>query len=266
MGLALFSLRLFSDNTRAMARVSKVGEAFLTSVRTGIQFVWKEKVLLSSMSLDMFSVLFGGAVAVMPMFADQVLHAGSLALGFLRAAPSVGSALIGVFLAVRPMRTISGRMLLVVVAGFGLSILGFACSHTFWLAFVFLALSGGFDGVSMVIRNTLLQLLTPAAMRGRISALSLIFITSSKTNPRPKGVVVISPHRGLARSCASHNHYSPVQLRLFVLGSKNTRRTYFLAPSLKFAEESESAAFSRPASGKAEAVSDHAHRAWFRNS
>jgi hypothetical protein len=131
------------------------------------------------MTLDMFSVLFGGATAILPMFSDQVLHAGSFGLGLLRAAPSVGSGIIAVFLAIRPLRIISGRMLLYMVGGFGLCIVAFALSTSFIPAFIFLALSGAFDGVSMVIRGTILQLLTPGNMRGRISSLSLIFITSS---------------------------------------------------------------------------------------
>jgi MFS family permease len=175
---ALFLQTLFSENTRTMRSPSQ-REPFFASVHSGIRFALQQKVLLSSMTLDMFSVLFGGAVAILPVFSDQVLHAGSEGLGFLRAAPSVGSAVMALFLALRPLRMISGRMLLMAVAGFGLCILGFAVSREFWLTFFFLAASGAFDGVSMVIRNTLLQLYTPAHMRGRISSLSLIFITSS---------------------------------------------------------------------------------------
>jgi len=177
--LASFTLILFfSDEIRQMMSPSK-REPFFASLRAAIKFVGHEKVLLSSMLLDMFSVLFGGAVAVLPVFADQILHSGSLGLGFLRAAPSVGSAIVGIGLAIRPMRIISGKMLMYMVAGFGLSILGFSVSRNFALAFMFLMASGGFDGVSMVIRGTILQLLTPNSMRGRISSLSLIFITSS---------------------------------------------------------------------------------------
>ena len=127
----------------------------------------------------MFSVLFGGAVSVLPIFADQVFHVGSTGLGFLRAAPAIGSVIVALSLAIRPMRVISGKKLLLVVAGFGFSTLAFALSSNIYLALLFLMLSGAFDGVSMVIRITLLQWLTPEEMRGRVSSLSSVFITSS---------------------------------------------------------------------------------------
>lgn len=178
MSAAVIAVNSFSPTTKAM-RSPTTQEPFLSSVRAAILFMRREKVLFGSMTLDMFSVLFGGAVAILPMFSDQVLHAGALGLGFLRAAPSVGSALVALFLGFRPLRTITGRMLLCVVAGFGICTIGFALSTNFIAAFVFLAMSGMFDGVSMVIRGTILQLLTPDHMRGKISSLSLIFITSS---------------------------------------------------------------------------------------
>jgi predicted MFS family arabinose efflux permease len=127
----------------------------------------------------MFSVLFGGAVAVLPIYADQILHVGSMGLGFLRAAPSVGSVCVALVIAFRPMRVISGLTLLWVVAGFGASTLLFSVSTNFWLSLVFLMGVGAFDGVSMVIRSTILQLLTPENMRGRVSSVSSVFITSS---------------------------------------------------------------------------------------
>ena len=154
-------------------------EPFFKSVREGIAFAFHHKVLLSTMTLDMFSVLFGGAVAVLPIFAADVFKVGSIGLGFLRTAPSVGSAIVALGLAIRPLKVMSGRALLVAVAGFGLSTICFAVSNNFYLALLFLALIGAFDGVSMVIRSTILQLLTPEKMRGRVSSLSSIFITSS---------------------------------------------------------------------------------------
>jgi MFS family permease len=169
---------LLSPETLAMRSPTR-GEPFVESVKAGIAFVWKQKILLSSMTLDMFSVLFGGAVAVLPMFSDEVLHAGSTGLGILRAAPSVGSGLVALYLAFQPLQVISGKMLLWMVAGFGVSTLLFGVSNSYVTALVCLAATGIFDGVSMVIRNTLLQLITPDHMRGRVSALSLIFITSS---------------------------------------------------------------------------------------
>jgi MFS family permease len=154
-------------------------EPFIKSLRAGIKFAFGHKVLLSAMSLDMFSVLFGGAFAVLPVFADQVFHVGSTGLGILRAAPAVGSVLISLYLGLRPMEVISGQRLLLVVGGFGAATLGFALSTNFYLALIFLCFAGLFDGVSMVIRGTLLQLLIPDHMRGRVSALSSMFIISS---------------------------------------------------------------------------------------
>lgn len=167
-----------SKETRAI-KSDHLRESFLTSIKAGIDFAFRHKVLLSAMTLDMFSVLFGGAVAVLPMFADQVFGTGSQGLGFLRAAPSIGSVCVAIWLALKPMKVISGRTLLIVVAGFGLATIGFAVSGGFMLALVFLGLAGLFDGVSMVIRSTLLQILAPDHMRGRIAALSSVFITSS---------------------------------------------------------------------------------------
>ena len=154
-------------------------EPFAQSVKTGIRFVWHDKVLLSAMTLDMFSVLFGGAVAVLPIYADQVLHVGATGLGILRSAPALGSLLILLLLGLRPLKVISGKMLLWVVAGFGLTTLLFGISTNFTLSLIFLAASGAFDGVSMVIRSTILQLRTPDHVRGRVSAVSTVFITSS---------------------------------------------------------------------------------------
>lgn len=178
MAFGFASVSALSPATRALRSPLKA-EPFLRSLKSGIRFTLDNKVLLSTMLLDMFSVLFGGAVAVLPMFSDQILHAGSEGLGFLRAAPAVGSGLVAFWLGFKPLREISGRRLLIVVGGFGLASMGFAFSTNFYLAFLFLGLSGAFDGVSMVIRSTIMQLLTPDHMRGRVSALSSIFISSS---------------------------------------------------------------------------------------
>ncbi len=175
---SLLLLPLISEQTR-LYKMNRAREPFVQSLKAGIDFVKNQKVLLSTMSLDMFSVLFGGAVSVLPIFADQVFHVGSTGLGFLRAAPAIGSVIVALSLAIRPMRVISGKKLLLVVAGFGFSTLAFALSSNIYLALLFLMLSGAFDGVSMVIRITLLQWLTPEEMRGRVSSLSSVFITSS---------------------------------------------------------------------------------------
>ena len=154
-------------------------EPVMKSIHAGMKFVLGNQILLSTMALDMFSVLFGGAVAVLPIFADQVFKTGATGLGLLRAAPAVGSVLISIYLSLRPMKVISGARLLAVIFGFGIATILFALTSNFYLALFFLGLSGIFDGVNMVIRGTIMQLLTPDNMRGRVSSLSTIFITSS---------------------------------------------------------------------------------------
>jgi hypothetical protein len=135
--------------------------------------------ILSVMTLDMFAVLFGGAVAMLPAFADQVLHVGSEGLGALRAAPALGAVFTALIFALRPMKVFSAKRLLIVVAGFGLCMIGFGLSTSFWLSMLFLALSGAFDSVSMITRGTIMQLLTPERMRGRVSSVNSMFIISS---------------------------------------------------------------------------------------
>jgi MFS family permease len=149
------------------------------SIREGWAFILKTPVLLSVMTLDMFAVLFGGAVAMLPAYADQVLHVGSEGLGLLRAAPAMGAVCMALVLAVRPMKKISAMRLLWVVTGFGICMIGFGLSEIFVLSMFFLALSGVFDSVSVVIRGTLMQWLTPDRMRGRVSAVNSMFIISS---------------------------------------------------------------------------------------
>ena len=154
-------------------------EPAVKSITAGWRFILNNPVLLSVMALDMFAVLFGGAVAMLPAIADQVLHVGSAGLGALRAAPASGAILTALLLAVRPFRTIRATTLLFVITGFGLCMIGFGLSTSFWLSMGLLAVSGAFDSVSMVIRSTLMQLLTPEAMRGRVSAVNSMFIISS---------------------------------------------------------------------------------------
>ncbi len=149
------------------------------SIREGWIFIIGNRTLLAVMALDMFAVLFGGAVAMLPAFADQVLHVGSEGLGALRAAPAAGAIITALIFALRPMKKISALRLLWVVAGFGACMIGFGLSQYFWLSMALLALSGAFDSVSMIIRGTLMQLLTPDTMRGRVSAVNSMFIVSS---------------------------------------------------------------------------------------
>ncbi len=148
-------------------------------VKEGLRFVWNKKALLGAMSLDMFAVLFGGAVALLPAFATDILQAGPQALGWLVAATYMGNFIAIAWLTAHPLRGGQGKKLLVSVAGFGLCILLFALSQNFWLSFLALFVSGIFDGVSVIIRGTIVQLFVPDEMRGRVSSVNSIFINSS---------------------------------------------------------------------------------------
>lgn len=145
----------------------------------GIKFVFANKTILSAISLDLFAVLFGGAVALLPVFADEILHVGPDGLGLLRSASAIGSTVMAIFIAHRPPMKNAGRNMLLAVAAFGLCMIGFALSTNFVLSFIFLLLSGAFDNISVVIRSTILQLLTPDEMRGRVSSVNSMFIGSS---------------------------------------------------------------------------------------
>jgi predicted MFS family arabinose efflux permease len=127
----------------------------------------------------LFAVLFGGAVSMLPVFANDILHTGAEGLGILRAAPSIGAVITSIYITRHaPMRH-SGKILLTFVALFGLSMIAFALSEIFWLSFVILLLSGAFDAVSVLIRSTIMQLFTPDEMRGRVSSVNSVFIGSS---------------------------------------------------------------------------------------
>lgn len=160
------------------AQIERREPAF-QSIRNGWRFIFKNPVIMSVMALDMFAVLFGGAVAMLPAFADHVLHVGPEGLGALRAAPAIGSVATALFLAVRPLRYLSGKMLLLVFAGFALSMIGFGLSESFWLSMIFLAASGAFDCINVVIRTSIVQLLTPEDMKGRVSSVNTMFVISS---------------------------------------------------------------------------------------
>ncbi|HSI38891.1 MAG TPA: MFS transporter [Methylotenera sp.] len=150
-----------------------------TSIGEGLRFVFSNQIVLGALSLDMFAVLFGGAVAMLPAFIQDVYHLGPEGLGILRAAPAVGAIFTGLWLTRHPINLHAGRWLLAAVAGFGICIMGFALTTYFWIAALLLLLSGIFDGISVVMRTTILQLATPDAMRGRVSAINGIFIGSS---------------------------------------------------------------------------------------
>ena len=131
------------------------------------------------MSLDLFAVLFGGATALLPAFADKILHVGAEGLGLLRSAPALGGITVLVLLTFRPLHHHQGKIMLACVAGFGCSIIVFGLSQLFWLSFFALFASGFFDGISVIVRSTILQLKTPDNMKGRVASLNSIFIMSS---------------------------------------------------------------------------------------
>jgi len=149
------------------------------SIGEGLRFVFGNQIMLGAMALDMFSVLLGGAMSMLPAFIHDILHYGPEALGILRAAPAAGAVLMGLWLARHPPQRNAGRLLLYAVAGFGLCIIGFALSRQLWLSALFLMASGMCDGVSVVLRSTILQLSTPDHLRGRVSSINGIFIGSS---------------------------------------------------------------------------------------
>jgi MFS family permease len=156
-----------------------MGEGVVESLTKGLRFVWRTKVVLGAMALDMFAVLFGGAVAMLPAFATDVLHVGSLGFGMLRSATAVGSLITMFVLAYRPLVTKPGVRLLGAVFGFGLCIITFGLSKNYFLSLAALLMSGVLDGVSVIIRQTILQLKTPDDMRGRVASVSSMFVGSS---------------------------------------------------------------------------------------
>jgi predicted MFS family arabinose efflux permease len=148
-------------------------------ILTGIRFVKNHKILLPAMTMDMVAVLFGGLVAILPLFADQVLQVGAQGLGWLRAAPAIGSLAIAMVISRFPLGQNAGKLLLICVFGFGMTNLAFAFSKDFLLSFALLVLGGAFDNVSAIIRMSVVQIYTPDDMKGRVSAVNAIFIGSS---------------------------------------------------------------------------------------
>ncbi len=159
--------------------LKKVKEPVLQSVTEGLRFVMKTPTLLAAQCLDMFSVLFGGAVALLPVYQKEILHVNEMGFGLLRSAPGIGALLTLGLLAFLPLKSYPGRKLFLCVTGFAISIIIFGISTNFYLSFLMLLLSGMFDAVSVVIRSTILQLVTPDAMRGRVSAVNTMFVSSS---------------------------------------------------------------------------------------
>ena len=155
------------------------GAADLNEVLAGVRLIRRTKVLFGAISLDLFAVLLGGAVALLPIFAKDILEVGPTGLGFLRAAAPAGAFLAALVIARHPIRRRAGPTLFVVVAGFGASMVVFGLSRQMWLSLLALALGGGFDLVSMVLRSTILPLVTPDELRGRVNAVEMVFISAS---------------------------------------------------------------------------------------
>jgi MFS family permease len=170
--VAAMTLRVQEHRSHAPMKV-------FASIAEGLRFVRRTQVVLAAQLLDMFAVLFGGTVAMLPAFVHDVYQMGPEGLGVLRAAPAVGAIVTGLWLAKKPIHQHSGRWLLLAVAGFGLCMIAFGLTSTYWLAIVILAISGTMDAVSVILRQTILQLATPDGMRGRVSAINGIFIGSS---------------------------------------------------------------------------------------
>jgi len=176
MGIAITGLSLVTPKP---VLYQKREESIVESVKQGFRFVWKSKEVLGAMSLDLFAVLFGGATALLPAFADKILHVGAQGLGVLRSAPAIGGVTVLALLAFRPLHRHQGKIMLASVAGFGICIIVFGLSQIFWLSFFALFASGMLDGISVIVRSTILQLKTPDAMKGRVASLNSIFVMSS---------------------------------------------------------------------------------------
>lgn len=155
------------------------GATSLSTLLAGIRYVIEKRVILGSISLDLFAVLFGGATALLPVFARDILFVGPRGLGLLRSAPAIGAAATALYIAYRPLRRRAGAVMLTCVAVFGLMTIVFGLSRSFWLSVAALVVLGASDMVSVVVRQTLVQLRTPPAMRGRVSAVNLVFIGAS---------------------------------------------------------------------------------------
>jgi MFS family permease len=179
IGLICTALFVLTQIPKRPDPVFTPGESAAKRIVEGLKFVWRSPLLISASLLDRLAVLFGGAVALLPVFAKEVLHTGPEGLGVLRASVGLGAICMSFFLAHRRPGIHAGKHMLLAIAGFGVCILGFGLSTTFWWAFFFLFLSGLLDGMSVFIRSSLVQHLTPDHMKGRVTSINKIFITSS---------------------------------------------------------------------------------------
>lgn len=178
-GVMIFASLFFWGLNRHPSEILTKETSVVKSMREGISYIYKTKEILGALCLDMFAVLFGGAVAMIPVFASDILKVGSEGFGLLNAASDIGSMCIITLLAFIPLKKNQGKILLFAVAGFGLCIIGFGFSNLYWLSFAFLMMSGMLDGISVVIRGTIVQLKTPDHLRGRVLSVNSIFIMSS---------------------------------------------------------------------------------------
>ncbi|MCK0158784.1 MFS transporter [Cellulophaga sp. F20128] len=176
---SVFALLALSQISKKPILNPKIGEPVFKSLKEGLNFVFKTKAVFGALTLDMVAVLFGGAVALLPIFAQDILHVGSEGFGVLRAAPAVGAALTMLGSTHFPLHKHAGKKLLFAVFAFGICIIVFGLSTYFWLSVAALFISGAVDGVSMIIRQTILQLKTPDHMRGRVASVNSMFVGSS---------------------------------------------------------------------------------------
>ena len=176
---SIFALLALSQIKKKPILNPKIGEPVMQSLSEGIKFVFNNKTVLGAITLDMVAVLFGGAIALLPIFAQDILKVGPEGFGFLRAAPAVGAFLTMIITAYVPLSKNAGMKLLTAIFAFGICIIVFGLSTLFWVSLIALFFSGVFDGISVVIRQTILQLKTPDHMRGRVSAVNSMFVGSS---------------------------------------------------------------------------------------
>ncbi|MDE3104186.1 MAG: MFS transporter [Acidobacteriota bacterium] len=177
--LMLMGFLVLVSMIRANARPLEKKAFDMKTVLAGLHYVWSTRLLLGSISLDLFAVLLGGAVALLPIFATEILHSGARGLGLLRAMPSVGALVVSLTLVAFPIKRRAGATMLVCVGLFGVATIVFGLSRNFWLSMAALVLVGASDMVSVVVRSSVLQLATPHEMRGRVSAVNWLFIGAS---------------------------------------------------------------------------------------
>ena len=178
-GLVVLALFVTFQIKRKPILNPKIGESVAKSLKEGVKFVYKTKAIFGALTLDMIAVLFGGAIALLPVYAQDILKVGSEGFGILRAAPAVGAFITMLITAYIPISKNAGMKLLGAIFGFGICIIVFGLSSVFWISLLALFMSGVTDGISMVIRQTILQLKTPDHMRGRVASVNSMFVGSS---------------------------------------------------------------------------------------